>query len=204
MKDDYTAKVSDFGGSKLVPINHETLKSSLVHGTFGYLDPESFQTGELTDKSDVYSFGVVLVELLTGKMPFSANTPEDKDLGKYFLSCLQNNRLTEILQTCVVNLGNEKQMKEVAQLAAKCIRVKGEERPTMKEVEMELKRLRAMNNTHNTVENITELNPEEAKHFPCQIAASSYECGDGSNAAGSTYDSIEDHLLTELDDRVVP
>lgn len=41
--------------------------------------------------------------------------------------------------------GDIEQFKEVAELAKRCLRVKGEERPTMKEVEMELEGLRVRN-----------------------------------------------------------
>ncbi|KAJ6730550.1 WALL-ASSOCIATED RECEPTOR KINASE-LIKE 21 [Salix viminalis] len=52
--------------------------------------------------------------------------------------------LVAILEDCIAKEGNVEQVDKVARLGKTCLRVKGEERPTMKEVAMELERLRMM------------------------------------------------------------
>ncbi|KAL3738786.1 hypothetical protein ACJRO7_020199 [Eucalyptus globulus] len=155
----YTARVSDFGASRLVPLD-QTQLSTMVQGTLGYLDPEYFHTSQLTEKSDVYSFGVVLVELLTGKKALSFDRPEEeRSLAKYFLSSLKNDKLFQIVEEVIANEENNEQVREVANLAKRCLKIKGEERPTMKEVAMELEGLKAMAK-HPWVNGI-DVNPEE-------------------------------------------
>ncbi|XWS65341.1 hypothetical protein CRYUN_Cryun05aG0104300 [Craigia yunnanensis] len=98
LDDKYTEKVSDFGASRLIPAD-QTQITTLVQGTLGYLDPEYFQTSQLTEKSDVYSFGVVLVELLTGQMPVSFARPEaQRNLSSYFILVMQKDHLFQILE----------------------------------------------------------------------------------------------------------
>ncbi|KAL2318409.1 hypothetical protein Fmac_032285 [Flemingia macrophylla] len=127
----YTAKVSDFGVSRLVPLD-QTEIATMVQGTFGYLDPEYMRTSQLTEKSDVYSFGVVLVELLTGEKAHSFCRPEEKrSLSNHFLSCLKEDHVFDVLQAGMVNKENEKEIIEVAILAARCLRLNGEERPSI-------------------------------------------------------------------------
>ncbi|XP_060182496.1 wall-associated receptor kinase 5-like [Lycium barbarum] len=135
----YTAKVSDFGASRLVPADQTEL-STLVQGTLGYLDPEYLQTNQLTEKSDVYSFGVVLVELLTGRKAVRFDRPEEeRNLAKYFTSSVEKGHLFDILDANIVcDERSTGQLKKVAMLAQRCLNVKGEDRPTMKDVAAEL------------------------------------------------------------------
>ncbi|PIN19035.1 Serine/threonine protein kinase [Handroanthus impetiginosus] len=138
----FTAKVSDFGASRLVPMDRAQL-STMVQGTLGYLDPEYMQTSQLTEKSDVYSFGVVLLELLTGRKALSYDKPEEEiNLANFFLYTLRKDRLFEILEENIVCDETREQIIEVSKLAKKCLNVRGDDRPTMKEVAMELDTLR--------------------------------------------------------------
>lgn len=140
----YTAKVSDFGASRLVPLD-EIQMSTMVQGTLGYLDPEYLHTSQLTEKSDVYSFGVVLVELLTGRKALCFDGPEEeRSLAMHFLSSMKGDQVVEIVEKDILNQGNRKQLEEVAKLAKRCLNLKGEERPSMKEIAMELEGLRMM------------------------------------------------------------
>nr|XP_029150142.1 putative wall-associated receptor kinase-like 16 [Arachis hypogaea] len=140
---DLTAKVSDFGASRIVP-QGKTELATLVQGTWGYLDPESFLTSQLTDKSDVYSFGVVLAELLTGRKALSFDMPDaEKNLAMFFVSSMKENRLLHIVDKGIINEAKVEHVYEFAKIAKQCLNLKGEERPTMKEVAMEIEGIRA-------------------------------------------------------------
>ncbi|KAG7587324.1 Serine-threonine/tyrosine-protein kinase catalytic domain [Arabidopsis thaliana x Arabidopsis arenosa] len=110
----------------------------------GYLDPEYLNTSTLSQKSDVYSFGVLLMELISGEKAVCFNRPQtDKYLVTHLESALKENRLSDVLDRRVVNEENRWQMYEAALLALKCVKVKGEERPDMRQVAAELQGLRA-------------------------------------------------------------
>ncbi|KAG2664258.1 hypothetical protein I3760_16G072400 [Carya illinoinensis] len=87
-------KVADFGISRSIAIN-QTHLSTLLYGTFGYIDPEYFQSGQFIEKSDVYSFGVVLADLLIGEKAISSTrSPATKSLASYiYISLVQWKRI---------------------------------------------------------------------------------------------------------------
>ncbi|PQM37229.1 hypothetical protein Pyn_18370 [Prunus yedoensis var. nudiflora] len=161
LDDNYTAKVSDFGASVLIPLDQTQIKT-LVQGTFGYLDPEYLHSNQLTEKSDVYSFGVVLAELLTSKVAFSYDRPEaERSLARLFVCAMEEERLDHILDGDIVNEGNIETVRNVARLTKKCLMLKGEERPTMKEVAIELERIMRTMANHHPWGNNVQLRPED-------------------------------------------
>ncbi|XP_047047731.1 wall-associated receptor kinase 3-like [Lolium rigidum] len=133
------AKVSDFGASRCIPVD-QTGEATAIQGTFGYLDPVYYYTGRLTEKSDVYSFGVLLMELLTRKKPCSYRSSDEESLVSYFTTLLAAGDLARVLDPQVVEEGG-KDVEEVAMLAAACVRMEGDHRPTMRQVEMTLESL---------------------------------------------------------------
>lgn len=142
LDDNLTAKVSDFGASRGIPID-QTRVTTAIQGTFGYLDPECYHTCRLTEKSDVYSFSVILVELLTRKKPHIYMSPTGDSLTPQFLLLHSQGKLSEILDPQVTKEGEE-ESREVAELAAMCLSSNGEDRPTMKQVEMRLEGLQGV------------------------------------------------------------
>ena len=71
---DGTAKVSDFGIARAAEMSTMTRTGALM-GTPHYMAPEQAQGKRADVQSDLYSLGVVLYQMLTGEVPFDAETP---------------------------------------------------------------------------------------------------------------------------------
>ncbi|XP_052181541.1 wall-associated receptor kinase-like 8 isoform X1 [Diospyros lotus] len=182
LDDKYRAKVSDFGTSRSIPVD-QTHLTTLVQGTFGYLDPEYFQSNHFTEKSDVYSFGVVLVELLTGQKPIlpARSDDEGRSLAAYFILAMKENRLNDILDARVVKEGRKEEILAVAIIAKRCLNMIGRKRPTMKEVVMELEGMRMSNGALTPV---METQCEEDEYSVDELAG---PCGPSSSSTGSFF-----------------
>ena len=75
-------------------------------------------------------------------MELSFDMPEiDRNLVMYFSSAVKEDRLLQILEDHIVKECNIEQLKEVVNLAQRCLKVGGKDRPSMKEVAMELEGL---------------------------------------------------------------
>ncbi len=72
--EDGTAKVTDFGIAKAVSNSTITAFGTTL-GSVHYFSPEHARGGYTDAKSDLYSLGVVMYEMITGRVPFDADTP---------------------------------------------------------------------------------------------------------------------------------
>ena len=72
--EDGVAKVTDFGIAKAVSNSTITAFGKTI-GSVHYFSPEHARGGYTDAKSDLYSLGVVMYEMVTGKVPFDADTP---------------------------------------------------------------------------------------------------------------------------------
>ncbi|KAJ0442706.1 putative protein kinase RLK-Pelle-LRR-VIII-1 family [Helianthus annuus] len=139
LDDHLTAKVADFGLSKL--LGDDSNISTQIQGTIGYMDPEYFETHRVTEKSDVYSFGVVLLELVTARSPIKN--------GKYIVIEVQDaiaksghpNGLYTVLDPALGSFQTLGGLTKFVDLAMSCVEKLGVDRPKMGEVVREIENI---------------------------------------------------------------
>ncbi|KAM0056104.1 putative transferase, protein kinase RLK-Pelle-RLCK-VIIa-2 family [Helianthus debilis subsp. tardiflorus] len=141
----FTAKVSDFGLSKISQTDQGcTHVSTDVKGSFGYFDPSYFLTRRLTRKSDVYSFGVVLLEVLCGRPAVDPSLGDD-DLGlvgwaQQFIKEGTSNHIVDPSLMGLTPCSRVKAqimpncLKAFVEITDKCLQTRPKNRPTMGEV----------------------------------------------------------------------
>ncbi|KAJ9537508.1 hypothetical protein OSB04_030241 [Centaurea solstitialis] len=138
--EEWNAKVSDFGLSKLGPANHpESYVYSRFVGTLGYCDPLYLELGFLTKESDVYSFGVVLFEVMCGRVCYGSRGGEQNG---HFVNRWKNrydeNCLDDIVCCNLKRHIERRSLMIFSAIASRCLNSNRKERPKMSEIVKEL------------------------------------------------------------------
>nr|XP_043617068.1 probable serine/threonine-protein kinase PBL17 [Erigeron canadensis] len=140
LDENWIAKVSDFGLSKVGPANQaQTVLVSHAAGTPGYCDPVYLEMGFLSKESDVYSFGVVLFEILCGRLCYESNNGK---LTNIFVPkwrrCYEEKILDEIIFPGLKEQMDPGSLNAFSAIAYQCVKKAREDRPMMAQVVKEL------------------------------------------------------------------
>ncbi|KAJ3684036.1 hypothetical protein LUZ61_013200 [Rhynchospora tenuis] len=132
------AKVSDFGLSKLMAEGFHV--SSMIKGTFGYLDPEYYATQEFTVKTDIYSFGIILLELMSGYSPLSKEHFGDdfQHIAEWAREHIESGNIHAIIDKSLEPTFEIQSVWKIAEVALMCVKPRGMERPSISEVLKEI------------------------------------------------------------------
>ncbi|KAI7732893.1 hypothetical protein M8C21_015371 [Ambrosia artemisiifolia] len=134
LDNDFNAKVSDFGLSKLIDKTQAEVMTT-IKGTPGYIAPE-WWSSIITEKVDVYSFGIVVLEILCGRKVFDRSQPEESwHLLFVFQKCWEEGTLLDMVDEHSEDMQVHKtEVVEMMKVAAWCLQRNFKRRPSMSTV----------------------------------------------------------------------
>ncbi|OIW14507.1 hypothetical protein TanjilG_12100 [Lupinus angustifolius] len=132
LSEDFEPQLSDFGLAKWASTSSSHITCTDVAGTFGYMAPEYFMYGKVTDKIDVFAFGVVLLELLSGRKPISCDYPKGQEsLVMWASPILDSGKVLQLLDPSLGDNYDHEEMERMVLAATLCIRRAPKARPQM-------------------------------------------------------------------------
>ncbi|XP_062008525.1 probable LRR receptor-like serine/threonine-protein kinase At1g05700 [Rosa rugosa] len=156
------AKIADFGLSKVLATESATHISTDAKGTFGYLDAEYCNTGQLNKKSDVYSFGIVLLELITGRAPIIRDVePFPIHICQWVTPIYENMEIEKIVDSKIQGTYNNFSAQKAIEIAMACVRSSAIQRPEISSVYVELKGCLEIEMTSDQVTTVTEIDESD-------------------------------------------
>ncbi|XP_022948347.1 putative leucine-rich repeat receptor-like protein kinase At2g19210 [Cucurbita moschata] len=150
LDDNFRAKVSDFGLSRVFPVDDgATHVTTNVVGTPGYLDPEYYTSYRLNEKSDVYGFGIVLLEIITGKPVLTKSSEKVIHIYQWVDSMLSQGDISSIIDPKLKEDFNVNTVWKAVEIAMSCASPASTNRPTMNQVVIDLNECLNMELAHS-------------------------------------------------------
>ncbi|KAK8993103.1 hypothetical protein V6N11_033207 [Hibiscus sabdariffa] len=134
-------KMGQHGASKSFLAECEALRSSI-----GYMAPEYGMGAGVSTRGDVYSFGIVILEMFTGKRPVDNMFSGDMDLQRWVSTHLAGNSRDIVDHELKQKEGQpayDDGIGRMLNIGLMCARKSPEERPTMREVSVMIKKVKA-------------------------------------------------------------
>lgn len=131
--DNWNARLGDFGLALRGHVEDVRLKCTPPAGTLGYLDPCYLAPGDLSIKSDVFSFGILLLEIISGRNAIDVNY-SPPSVVDWAVPLVKRGDFAAICDYRIGSPVDPVVIRNLAVLAARCVRSTAEKRPGMAEV----------------------------------------------------------------------
>lgn len=171
LDENFNAKVSDFGLSKLIGRDQSQVITTM-RGTPGYMAPE-WLSSVITEKADVYSFGIVVLEILCGRKNVDGSQQEeDRHLLGVFSRKQEEGQLLDLVDNCSDDMqSNAVEVVEMMKVAAWCLQTEYSRRPSMSTVVKVFEG--SVDVAGNLKDNfLNELTPEALRTFASTVSPS--------------------------------
>ncbi|CAL5066254.1 unnamed protein product [Urochloa decumbens] len=158
LAEDMSARVGDFGISKLLPENaskrmQNSYRSSTtgIRGSIGYVAPEYGEGSAISTSGDIYSLGILLLEIFTGRSPIDDIFRDSPGLHKFIADALPDRALEIVDSTIwlhkeskddITESGVQECLISVFRLGLSCSKQQPRERPSITDVALEMHAIR--------------------------------------------------------------
>lgn len=139
--ENHNARLSDFGLALRGHVEDVKIKCTPPAGTLGYLDPRYLAPADLSTKSDVFSFGILLLEIISGRNAIDLNY-SPPSVVDWAVPMIKHGDFGGICDRRIGPPPDPSVIRQLAVLAARCVRSSVEKRPEISEAVEYLKVVR--------------------------------------------------------------
>ncbi|KAL5760377.1 hypothetical protein ACOSP7_018892 [Xanthoceras sorbifolium] len=129
----FNARLGDFGLALRCGVDNYRLRSTPPAGTMGYLDPCYVTPDNLSTKTDVFSFGILLLEIISGRKAIDVGF-SPPSIVDWAAPLIKKGKIVAVFDPRIAPPKDPIVRKQLAVIAARCVRSCRERRPTMKEI----------------------------------------------------------------------